>query len=164
MASSTSVQSILPRVAKGCVSQVMRQGDGFDQVFVEFEGAGDGTAQLRHFQRMRQPCAKQIAFVVQKNLGFVDQAPESGAVDDAVAISSELCAGGCGGSGNGDPAIDRDDKRNRLNALKQVLATSGDDFAHQRIGRCLHHALAGLVDQDEFDLARFGFFVDAHEF
>jgi hypothetical protein len=45
---------------------------------------------------MRQPRAKQIAFVVQKNLGFVDQAPEGCAVDDAVTIASEFRAGGCG--------------------------------------------------------------------
>jgi hypothetical protein len=45
---------------------------------------------------MRQPRAKQIAFVVQKNLGFVDQTPKGGAVDDTVAVSGELGARGSG--------------------------------------------------------------------
>jgi hypothetical protein len=44
------------------------------------------------------------------------------------------------------------------------LAAGGDDFSHQGIWGSLHHALAGLVDQDEFDLARLSFFVDTHEF
>ena len=67
------VERILAGMAERRVTQVMRQRNGLDQVFIQTQGAGDRAAELRDFQRMRQPCAEQIALVVQKNLGFVDQ-------------------------------------------------------------------------------------------
>jgi hypothetical protein len=36
---------------------------------------------------MRQPRAEEVAFVVDENLGLVDQAPEGRAVHDAVAVA-----------------------------------------------------------------------------
>ena len=39
---------------------------------------------------MRQPGAKQIAFVVQKHLRFVDQPAKSGRMHDAVAVALEV--------------------------------------------------------------------------
>src|SRR6185369_17175603 len=46
-----------------------------------------GTAQLGDLERMRQPGAKQVAFVVQEHLRLVDQAPEGGRVDDTVPVA-----------------------------------------------------------------------------
>ena len=71
------VERILSCVTKRCVPQIVRQGNGFHQVFVQMQGACDGTPQLRHLQRVRHAGAKQIAFVVQKDLRLVDQTPES---------------------------------------------------------------------------------------
>jgi len=50
---------------------------------------------------MRHARAKQVAFVVQKNLGFINQAPKCGGVNDAVAVALVRVAhaGGVGGQG-----------------------------------------------------------------
>ena len=59
-----SIQRILPGMTKRRMAQVVRQRNRFDQVFIELQRAGDGAPQLRHFQRMRQPGAEQVALVV----------------------------------------------------------------------------------------------------
>ena len=48
---------------------------------------------------MRQAGAKQIAFVVQKNLCFVDQAAKRGGMHDAVAVALKQIARRCFGFG-----------------------------------------------------------------
>jgi hypothetical protein len=65
----------------------MGQSNGFDQVFIQSQGACNRAAKLRHLQRMREPGAKQVAFMVQKNLGFVDQPAKRSAVNDAVTVA-----------------------------------------------------------------------------
>ena len=148
-------------MAKRRVTEVVRQGDGFDQVFIQVQSAGNGAGQLRHFQRMRQPGAKQITFVVQENLGFVDQAPKCRAVYDAVAVACKLCAGRRGRLGKAPATRLRGITGVRHKAHK--LAAGSNDFTHQGVRRTLHDALARPVNQDEFNLARFGFFIDAHQ-
>jgi hypothetical protein len=69
------------------VAQVVSQGDRFDQVFIQAQGTRNRAAQLCDLQRVRHAGAKQIALVVQENLGFVDQSSESGRVDDAIAVT-----------------------------------------------------------------------------
>ena len=93
------VERVLAGMAEWRVAQVMRQRDGFDQIFIQPEFAGDRAAELGHFERMGQPGAKQVALVVQEDLGLVDQAPERRAVDDAVAVALELIARGGRGLG-----------------------------------------------------------------
>ena len=88
------VERVLAGVAKRRVTQVVRQRDGFNQVFVEPQGAGDGSTELRHLQRMGEPGAKQVALVVQKDLGLIDQTPESRAVHNAIAVALVIGAGG----------------------------------------------------------------------
>ena len=46
------VQRVLPGVAERCMTQVVRQGDRFDQVLVELQGAGNAAPELRHFDRV----------------------------------------------------------------------------------------------------------------
>ena len=88
------VERVLPRVPKRRVAQVVRQRHGFDQVFVQAQGAGNGPPQLRDFKRVREPRAEQIAFVVEEHLCFVNQPPECGGVHDAVAVTLESVARG----------------------------------------------------------------------
>ena len=71
------IECVLAGMAERRVSQVMRQRHGLDQIFVQAQRAGDRAAELRDFQRMRQPGAEQVALVVQKNLGFVNQPAKS---------------------------------------------------------------------------------------
>ena len=87
------VQRILIGVAKRGVAQVVGQGNRLNQVFVQVQRSGDGPAQLRHFQRMGEPGAEQVTLVVQKHLGFVDQAAKRGRMDDAVPVALKVGAG-----------------------------------------------------------------------
>ena len=71
------IECVLTGMSEGRVTQVMRQRHGLDQIFVQAQRAGDRAAELRHLQRVRQPGAEQVAFMVQKNLGFVNQPAKS---------------------------------------------------------------------------------------
>ena len=90
------VQRILPGVAKGCVTQIMGQRDRLHQVFVQSQRTRHGPTQLGHLQRMRHAGTEQVALVIQKHLGLVDQAAKGAGMDDAVAVALELGAGGRG--------------------------------------------------------------------
>ena len=67
------VERILAGVAEGRVAEVVREADRFGQVFVEAQGARDGARDLRHFERMREPGAEQVALVIDEHLGLVDR-------------------------------------------------------------------------------------------
>ena len=71
----------------------MGQRQGFRQVLVEAELAGQCTGNLRHFQRMGQPRAVMVALVEHEHLRLVLQAPERGGMDHPVAIAPERAAG-----------------------------------------------------------------------
>ena len=93
------VERILPSMAEGGVAEVVRQRDGLDQVFIEGQRAGNRAAELRHFQRMGQAGAEQVALVIEEDLRLVDQAAKRGGVNDAVTVALERRAGrrGCFG-------------------------------------------------------------------
>ena len=55
------VQRPLPCVAKGGVPQVVSQGDGLGQVFVEPQAPGDGAGDLGDLQRVGQTGAVVVA-------------------------------------------------------------------------------------------------------
>ncbi len=74
-------------MAKRGVAQVVRQRDGLDQIFVELQRAGNAAPQLRDLERMGQARAEQVAFVVQKHLRLVDQAPECRGMDHPVPVA-----------------------------------------------------------------------------
>ena len=86
------IQGVLAGMPERRVAQVMRQGNGFGEVFIYGEGAGDSAADLCHFYGMGQAGAKHIAFMIDEYLGFVFQAPEGGTMHNAVAVSLKLSA------------------------------------------------------------------------
>ena len=88
------VERVLPGVAEGRVAEVVGQRDGFGQIFVQPQRAGDGAGKLRYLQRMREPGAEQVALVVQEHLRLVDQPAERGGMHDAVAVALEVVARG----------------------------------------------------------------------
>ena len=98
------VERVLPGVAEGRVAEVVREGDGFGQVLVELQRAGDGARQLRDLDRMREPGAEQVAFVVEEHLRLVDEPAKSGRVDDAVAVALKVVARRRGRDGVAPPA------------------------------------------------------------
>ena len=86
------VERILAGVPEGRVAEIMGQRYGLDQRFIELQRAGDGAGDLRHFNRVRDARAIQIAFVVDEHLGLVRQAPKGIRVDDAIAVALEFAA------------------------------------------------------------------------
>ena len=50
----------------------------------------------------------------------------------------------------------------RPSSLALFFTTIVDDLRNQGVGGATHDGVAGLVDEHEFDFARFGFFVHAH--
>ena len=86
------VQRVLPGVSEWRVAEVVCQRDRLDQVLVQPQIAADRAADLRDFDRMREPGTEQIAFVVDENLRLVFEPAKGGAVNDAVAIALELAA------------------------------------------------------------------------
>ena len=111
------VQRVLACVAERRVPEVVRQRNGFHQVFMQAQRPGDGARQLRHLQRMRHPRAKQVAFVVDEHLRLVDQPPERGGMNDAVTVSLEFVARGRGRRGVKAPA-----RRGRVAGVGRELA------------------------------------------
>ena len=58
------VEGRLAGVAERRMAEVVRQGDGLGQVFVEAELPGDGAADLGDFQRVRQAGAVMVVGLV----------------------------------------------------------------------------------------------------
>jgi hypothetical protein len=69
------------------MSEIMRQGQGFNQVFIQSQTSGDSTTDLSNFQGMGQTGAVIITFMIDKDLGFVLEPPEGGTMDNSVAIT-----------------------------------------------------------------------------
>ena len=84
------VERVLAGVAEGRMPEVVRQRNGFDQVFVEPEITRHGTADLRDFDAVGQAGTKQVAFMIHENLGLVLEASKSRGMDDAIAVALEL--------------------------------------------------------------------------
>ncbi len=87
------VERPLAGMAERGMAEVMGQRQGFGEVLVEPELAGQGAGDLRDFERMGQPGAVMIAFVEHENLRFVLQPPERRGMDHPVAIPPERAAG-----------------------------------------------------------------------
>ncbi len=79
-------------VAEGGVAEVVGEGDGFAEVFVEAEGAGDVAGDGGDFDGVGEAGAEVVAGAVEEDLGFVFEAAEGAGVDDAVAVALEMGA------------------------------------------------------------------------
>ena len=86
------VERALAGVAERRMAEIVRQRQSLGEVLVEAERAGQRPGDLDHFQRVGQPGAVMVAFVVDEDLRLVRQAPERGGMDDAVAIAAEIVA------------------------------------------------------------------------
>src|SRR5690606_4447833 len=81
------------RMAERGVPQIMGQRHGFGEVLIKTQGAGNRARDLAHFQRMGEPGAEMMAFMMQEHLRLVLESPERRRMDDAVAIALEFTAG-----------------------------------------------------------------------
>ncbi len=81
------VEGVFAGVTKGRMAQVVRQADGFGEIFVGAQPAGQRAAQLGNFQRVCEACAIVIALVEDEDLCLVLQAAEGSGVNDAVTVA-----------------------------------------------------------------------------
>jgi hypothetical protein len=66
--------------------EIVGVGDGFTEVFVETQGAGERPCVLGHFQGMGETRPVKISLIDQKNLGFVLKILEDLGVEDAIPV------------------------------------------------------------------------------
>ena len=89
-------------MAERRVADVVGQGDGFGQVFVQPQPAGDGAGDLRDFERVREPGAVVVVDAGDEDLRLAGHAAEGGAVDDPLAVALvERCGTGAAVRGAG---------------------------------------------------------------
>ncbi len=70
------IERFLARMAERRVTQIVGQRHRFRQVFIGLKRPRQAARQLRHFQRMGQPGAVIIAFMLHKDLGLVLETAE----------------------------------------------------------------------------------------
>ena len=87
------VEFVFAGVAEGGVADVVGEADGFGEVFVDVEGAGEGAADGGHFHGVGESGAVVIVGAVDEYLRFVFEATEASAMEDAVAVAREAGAG-----------------------------------------------------------------------
>src|SRR5262245_37805291 len=69
------------------MAEIMRERDGFSEVFVEPESAGDVTRGGRDFNGVSQPGAQVVASTVREHLRFIFEPAERAGMNDAVAVA-----------------------------------------------------------------------------
>src|SRR5579862_6297053 len=84
-----AIESPLAGVRKRRMSDVVRQGQGFGQIFIQRQRRGYRTRDLGYFDGVRQAIAKMVAQARREDLGFGFQAAEGARVNNAVAVALE---------------------------------------------------------------------------
>ncbi len=88
------VQRILPGMAEWRMAEIVRERNRFDEILVQPQVARDRTGDLRDFEAMREPRAKQVALVIDEHLRLVFEPAKCGGMHDAITIALEFGARG----------------------------------------------------------------------
>lgn len=91
------IEGAFAAVAEGAVADIVGEGDGGGEVLVDAEGAGEGAGHGGHFDGVGEAGPVVILGAVNEDLGFVFEAAEAFAVDDAVAVPLKIGASGMAG-------------------------------------------------------------------
>ena len=81
------IQDPFAGVSKGRMAQIMSQGNGLSQILVQAQGAGNGTGNLCHFQRMGQTGTVMVTLRSQKYLGLMFESSEGFAMENPVTVA-----------------------------------------------------------------------------
>ena len=84
---SRGVQRFFAGMAERRVAEIVGERQGFGEILVQRQNARETARDLRHLQRMRQPRAVIVAFVLHEDLRLVLEPAEGGGVDDAIAVA-----------------------------------------------------------------------------
>ncbi len=117
------IERILACMAERGVPEIMREGQGFCEILVEPQAAGQRAGDLAHLDGMREARAIMVALMLHENLRLVFQAAEGGGMDDAVAVALEFRARRRGSAGKSRPREARwstakgESGRSRVNSI-----------------------------------------------
>ena len=105
-------EGVFSGVSERRVTHVVAQTDGFSEVLVQTEIAGDRSPDLGDLKGMSQPGDVVITLWIDEDLRFVLQPTERLRVDDAVAIALERRSIGAGELGKrAPPRLNRQRRR-----------------------------------------------------
>jgi hypothetical protein len=76
-------------MAERWMADVVGEAQGFGEILVEAERAGDGAADLGHFEAVGEADPEMVAVRRDENLGLVAEAAEGDRMDDPVAVALE---------------------------------------------------------------------------
>jgi len=82
-------QRILARVPEGRVAEIVHQGDRLGQILVQAQRARHRARDLRHLDRVGQPRAVVVSFMLDEDLGLVLEAAKGRRMKDPVTIALE---------------------------------------------------------------------------
>jgi hypothetical protein len=83
------VEDIFAAMAERAVADIVREADGFGEVFVDAESARQRPSDSGHFDGVCQACPVVIGGTVDEHLRFVFEAAETATVQDAVTVALE---------------------------------------------------------------------------
>jgi hypothetical protein len=83
-------EEALPVMPKGGVADVMSQGYGLNQIFIEPQKTADGPGNFRHKLNMKYPMGDMVMFNQIKDLGLVYITGVGQGVEDTVRIQGEM--------------------------------------------------------------------------
>ncbi len=81
------VQGALAGVAEGRVADVVDEGEGLGEVFVEAERAGDGAGDLGDLDGVGEAAAEVVGGAAGEDLGLAGEAAEGARLHDAFAVA-----------------------------------------------------------------------------
>jgi len=76
------------------MADVVGEGEGFGEVLIETESAGDGASDLGNFESVGKAAAEMVGEPDGEYLGFFLEAAEGPGMNNAVAVASKLVAVG----------------------------------------------------------------------
>ena len=80
----------LPIMSKWRMSQIVAQCNGFRQVFIQVQTAGNGPRNLRYFNGVSQTCPEMVPFRSQENLCLMHETAECFGMNNPVPVSLKL--------------------------------------------------------------------------
>jgi len=80
----------LPVVAEGRMADVVAQGDGLQEIFVEAQELADGAGDLGQELDVQHPMADMLVVHQVKDLGLVDVAGVGAGVQDTVGVHRKI--------------------------------------------------------------------------
>jgi hypothetical protein len=73
-------------VSEWCMSKIVSKSDRFGKVFIQSQSPSHGPGNLADFQGVGETCTIMVSLWRKKNLGFIFQASESLAMQNAITI------------------------------------------------------------------------------